>query len=127
MVRTISSAGYHVGQPRHAVSDSPAGIPYTPDQIVEAGEDRLLLLSFATQSDSGTAEKKIPYEVMCLANALKSNGSRYAGAILVLGGDGWTLREFFTDGRLMMWLRGCDGVRVMSEDSFMDALGKHEI
>jgi hypothetical protein len=50
------------------------------------------------QQTSGTAEQKVPFEVMCLADAVQSNLAD--AAYLVLGGDGWTLRDYYVSGAL---------------------------
>jgi len=43
------------------------------------------LISMKWQQVSGTAEQKVPFEVICLIEALKNNGGRYSKAYLVLG------------------------------------------
>jgi hypothetical protein len=42
-------------------------------------------VSLKWQQVGGTAEQKVPFEVMCLADAVRAGH-----AYLVLGGDGWT-------------------------------------
>ena len=63
------------------------------------------LVSLKWQQTSGTAEQKVPYEAMCLLKAALSDPDRYAKAYLVLGGPGWTLRDFYTEGGLLGFLR----------------------
>ena len=48
------------------------------------------------QEASGTAEQKVPFDVMCLADALQEGS--YGKAYLVLGGPGWTLRDWYVSG-----------------------------
>jgi hypothetical protein len=67
------------------------------DAIAEKG-GRTWLISMKWQQVGGTAEQKVPFEVICLAEAL-SDGT-YDGAYLVLGGNGWTLRDFYIKGGL---------------------------
>ena len=65
----------------------------------------------------GTAEQKVPFEVMCLADAVTGgHGSR---AFLVLGGDGWKLRDYFTSGKLAEHLIHADLVRVVTLEAFI--------
>ena len=59
------------------------------------------LISLKWQQTSGTAEQKVPYEAMCLIQAVLAEPERYEQAYLVLGGPSWTLRDFFTDGGLL--------------------------
>jgi hypothetical protein len=61
---------------------------------------RGFLLSLKWQQTSGTAEQKVPYEAMCLIQAVLSEPERYEKAYLVLGGPSWTLRDFYTVGLL---------------------------
>ncbi len=51
------------------------------------------------QQVSGTAEQKVPFEAMCLAEAVRTS-TMYTRAYLVLGGMGWKLRDFFVGGGL---------------------------
>ncbi len=51
------------------------------------------------QQVSGTAEQKVPFEAMCLAEAARTS-TTYTRAYLVLGGMGWKLRDFFVGGGL---------------------------
>lgn len=60
------------------------------------------LVSLKWQQTGGTAEQKVPFEVMCLADAVRAGfGAR---AYLVLGGDGWSLRNYYTSGALAIIL-----------------------
>src|ERR1700722_15836262 len=63
-----------------------------------------ILVSSKWQQTSGTAEEKVPYEVMCLAEAMKDN-SEIKSAYVVLGGDGWSLRDFYTSGGLEKFMQ----------------------
>ena len=67
------------------------------DAIATRGDDRILV-SLRWQQTGGTAEQKVPFEVMCLADA--ATAGHAVRAFLVLGGDGWKLRDYFTSGKL---------------------------
>ena len=60
------------------------------DAVVEK-DGRKFLLSLKWQQVSGTAEQKVPFEVICLIEALEDG--KYEKAYVVLGGEGWTLRD----------------------------------
>ena len=63
-------------------------------QLFQESNDKHILVSLKWQQTSGTAEQKVPFEVMCLSDAVRDgHGDR---AHLVLGGDGWTLRDYYT-------------------------------
>lgn len=75
------------------------------------------LISLKWQQNSGTAEQKVPYEVMCLAEEMKTGN--YAVAYLVLGGGGWTLRDFYTSGALKNHVMHADQVEVITLEAFV--------
>jgi len=61
------------------------------------------------QQGSGTAEQKVPFEAMCLAEAVLTSQDRYHKAYLMLGSGGWKLRDFFVGGDLERCLRHSNG------------------
>ena len=69
---------------------------------VAKGDGSRFLISMKWQQTAGTAEQKVPFEVICLHQAVL-NGSGQK-AFLVLGGEGWTLRNFYTSGGLEQFL-----------------------
>ncbi|HEY6358523.1 MAG TPA: PD-(D/E)XK nuclease superfamily protein [Vicinamibacterales bacterium] len=85
--------------------------------VVAEKDGRKILLSLKWQQVSGTAEQKVPFEVICLLDAL-GNGL-YDRAYLVLGGEGWTLRPFFTSGGLKRFLVNADHVDVVTLEGFV--------
>jgi hypothetical protein len=54
----------------------------------------------------------MPFEVMCLADAVTAGHA--VRAFLVLGGDGWRLRDYFTSGKLSEHLIHAALVRVVT-------------
>jgi hypothetical protein len=66
---------------------------------------------------SGTAEQKVPFEVISLAEAVLSG--EHASAYLVLGGEGWKLRGFYVSGALGKHLVHADKVRIMTLETFV--------
>jgi diketogulonate reductase-like aldo/keto reductase len=77
------------------------------------------LISLKWQQVGGTAEQKVPFEVICLAESLRSVPQLFNAAYLVLGGEGWTLREFYTGGGLEKYLKDADRVKVVTLESFI--------
>jgi hypothetical protein len=86
------------------------------DAVAEK-DGRRFLVSVKWQQVSGTAEQKVPFEVICLAEALETG--EFEKAYLVLGGEGWTLRDFYTSGRLRKHLVNSDKVEVVTLESFV--------
>ena len=94
------------------------------DALAQKGTDRILV-SLKWQQTGGTAEQKVPFEVMCLADSVRDmNAER---AYLVLGGDGWTLRDYFTSGRLADHLIHAALVRVVTLEAFIRLANNGEL
>lgn len=75
------------------------------------------LVSMKWQQVSGTAEQKVPFEVICLADSVLSG--QFAKAYLVLGGEGWKLRTFYTGGGLKSHLAHADKVDILTLEAFV--------
>lgn len=86
------------------------------DAVAEKDAEKILV-SLKWQQVGGTAEQKVPFEVICLAEAVRIE--QHAKAYLVLGGDGWTLRNFYTSGELHKYLVDCDKVQILTLERFV--------
>jgi len=82
-------------------------------------DDKKFLISLKWQQVSGTAEQKIPYEIICLLKALKDSNDSYSKAYLVLGGEGWTMRNFYVEGGLNEYLQGTENVKIVTFENFI--------
>ena len=80
------------------------------------------LISVKWQQVSGTAEQKVPFEVICLIDALRAGS--FKRAYVVLGGEGWTLRDFYTAGGLKKYLVDSDNVEVTRLEAFVARANK---
>ena len=78
-----------------------------------------ILVSLKWQQTSGTAEQKVPFEVICLAEAIRSSEGRYRKAYLVLGGGGWKLRHFYVSGGLAEYLHHSELVSIVDLETFI--------
>ena len=99
--------GERLGVARHRV-----------DVLAEDSKARRFLISLKWQQVSGTAENKIPFEVISLAHA-RIVDERFYRAYLVLGGDGWRYKEFYLSGGLDQHLRNPELVNIVSLDEFV--------
>ena len=88
-------------------------------------DGRKYLVSLKWQQTGGTAEQKVPFEVMCLAYEMQTD--KYADAYLVLGGDGWTLRDFYISGALKDHLTHGDLVQVLTLETFVGRANRGEL
>ena len=85
--------------------------------IVASKENERIVISLKWQQASGTAEQKVPYEFMCLADVLAKDDS-IQKAYIVIGGDGWTKHKFFLND-LNDWVNTDEFVDVVRLDSFV--------
>ena len=89
------------------------------DLVAYNAQGEGFLVSMKWQQTSGTAEQKVPYEALCLIQAVLDEPLRYRRAYLVLGGPAWTLRDFFTDGSLLSLLRHQDLISIVTLEAFV--------
>lgn len=87
--------------------------------------DETVLISLKWQQTSGTAEQKVPFEVMCLADAVRAGLAQRA--YLVLGGDGWKLRDYFVSGQMAEHLVHADLVKVLTLEAFIRMANNSEL
>ncbi|SRR5216684_3460953 len=85
--------------------------------VVAEKDGRRLLVSMKWQQVSGTAEQKVPFEIICLLEALDSG--EFQKAFLVLGGEGWSLRNFYIGDGLKQYLAYADKVEILTLESFV--------
>jgi hypothetical protein len=86
--------------------------------VVAEKDERRILISLKWQQSSGTAEQKVPFEVMCLAESVL-DGDKFDVAYLVLGGEGWKLRTFYVGGGLKSHLVHGDKVNIITLEAFV--------
>lgn len=95
------------------------------DVVAQDAEGRTYLVSLKWQQVSGTTEQKVPFEVMCLADAvLKGKCDK---AYLVLGGDGWTLDEYYLSDQLREHLRHAELVNIVTLNGFIAKADQGEL
>lgn len=121
----LKHGGYDVAKPKEPIGQRLGGGRHFVD-LVATKDGESILVSLKWQQTSGTAEQKIPYEVMCLADAIASSQGKIVRGYVVLGGDGWSLREFYVAGGLDRFLRGCESVKVVSMETFVGVANKGE-
>ena len=116
MVLPALDRGGYVWRVQVETGTRPGGRRHQVDAIAaKDGDD--VLVSLKWQQTSGTAEQKVPFEVMCLADAVRAG--KATRAYLVLGGDGWTLRDYFTSGKLSEHLIHAALVQVITLEAFV--------
>jgi PD-(D/E)XK nuclease superfamily domain len=101
------------------IGKRPGGGRHKVDYVVSKQDGNPILLSVKGQSTGGTAEQKVAFEVISLIKALKNNNGKYSKAYIVLGGEGWKLRDFYVHGGLDEYLRDGGLVKIMTLESFV--------
>src|SRR6266850_4501268 len=97
MVLPALKRGGYAYETQVKVGKRPGGGTHKVDAVAQKGGEKILV-SLKWQQVVGTAEQKVPFEIICLAEEVKSG--HFNKAYLVLGGEGWKLRSFYTGGGL---------------------------
>ena len=116
MILPSLTRGGYLARSQVTTGVRPGGGAHKVDAVAEK-DGMAVIISLKWQQSSGTAEQKVPFEVMCLADAVRRNLA--ARAYLVLGGTGWKLRDYFTSGALKEHLVHANLVRVVSLEEFI--------
>jgi len=116
MILPALERGGYSYQKQVNIGQRPGGGRHVVDAIAQK-DGKKWLVSLKWQQVGGTAEQKVPFEVISLAEAVLSG--QYAAAYLVLGGEGWTLRDFYIGGGLKHHLVHGDKVSIVTLEAFV--------
>jgi len=116
MILPALQLGGYSYQTQVLVGQRLGGRNHRVDAIAEKEGERILV-SLKWQQVGGTAEQKVPFEVLCLISAIRTGN--FKRAYVVLGGEGWTLRDFYTAGGLREYLIGSESVEAVTLESFI--------
>ena len=112
----LANGGYYY-ETQVLIGERPNGRRHFLDVLAKDDDDNEYLVSLKWQQVSGTAEQKVPYEIICLAEAIQKEPGRKA--YLVLGGSGWSLRDYFLAGGLNRHLAHADLVTLIDLENFV--------
>lgn len=87
--------------------------------VVATKGDEEIIISLKWQQTSGTAEQKVPFEAICLIEAVQDPENKATKAYLVLGGAGWKLRDFYTGGGLDKYITDPEKISIVSLEQFV--------
>jgi hypothetical protein len=97
-----------------------SGKKHRVDALITLPSGLLVPLSLKWQEVSGTAEEKVPYEVIKLIHAVKQSAEQYPYAYLVLAGEGWSsIKSFYLQGGLKDYIIDYQIVRILTLDAFI--------
>jgi hypothetical protein len=106
------------------IGTRPGGRKHYADVIAEK-DGRRIIVSVKNQQVGGTAEEKVPWEVICQMHAVKEYG--YDKAYIVLGGIGWTLRDFYVGGGLLQYIPHRPQVEIVTLEQFLAIASKGKL
>jgi hypothetical protein len=95
--------------------------------VVARKGDESFLISLKWQQTSGTAEEKVPFEVICLMDAIQKNNGLHKRAYLVLGGDGWKLRNFYISNEFKKYIPFSNHVTILTLESFIAVANRAQL
>lgn len=119
MILPALARGHYECQKQVIVGVRPGGRIHKVDIVAQSPSKEQILVSLKWQQVSGTAEQKVPFEVISLVQAIRHSEGKYTRAYLVLGGLGWKLREFYLSGGLLTHLVNAELVRIVSLEDFV--------
>jgi len=119
MITAALTSGGYEWRSQVAIGSRPGGGRHVVDFVVRDGRHRRYLISVKWQQTSGTAEQKVPFEAICLAEAIRKEPHQYDGAYLVLGGAGRRLRRYYTEGGLDAHLKHSALVQIVTLEGFV--------
>ena len=119
--------GYTV-QPQKVIGEKIGGGNHRVDMVARSPDGRTSLISLKWQQTSGTAQEKVPFEVIKLIDAVRKSNGTYQHAHLVLGGEGWTpqLKDFYVNGGLAAFIRGCELISIHTLEKFIALVNRQE-
>ena len=79
------------------------------------------------QQVGGTAEQKVPFELICLIDIMIRQPDKFHAAYLVLGGTGWSLRDFYIAGGLNDYIKRTELVTILDLEHFVAKANKGEL
>jgi len=111
------------------IPPSISGGRHLPGKVIEAPDKRWLILSKKWQETPGTAEQKVPFEVIKLIDAIRNSNGKFPYAYLILGGEGWTvkLKAFYLVGGLNQYINGYELVRIVNSNQFLTLVNRNKL
>jgi hypothetical protein len=97
-----------------------AGRKHRADVVIAISEATKIIVSVKWQQVSGSADEKVPYEVIKLIHAVKNSNGEIPYAYIVIAGPGWSsLKEFYLKHGLRPDINDYALVKIVSLDDFI--------
>jgi hypothetical protein len=97
------------------------------DVVASDSSGRNYLISLKWQQTSGTAEQKVPFEMICRAEAMMAGEGKYCRSIHSPWWQWLELRDFYVGGGLNKHLTSADKVRVLTLEDFVGRANKGQL
>ncbi|HEY7777930.1 MAG TPA: PD-(D/E)XK nuclease superfamily protein, partial [Nitrososphaeraceae archaeon] len=110
--------GGYLFEVRKNIGLRPTGRRHYVD-VVARKDNQSILISSKWQQVGGTVEQKIPFEVICLIEALKNITPKFDKAYIVLGGEGMSIRDFYINGGLNKYIPDAIIVNIVTLEKFV--------
>ncbi len=103
-------------QKQQIVGTKPGGGRHRADLIGMRPNGTKFLVSLKWQQTAGSAEEKIPFEVIKLLHTLRENAAVYDKAYVVVGGDGFNpgLVDFYLSEEFRSYIRESEKIEVLT-------------
>ena len=111
------------------IPPSISGGKHRPDKVIETPDGHWLILSKKWQETTGTAEQKVPFEVIKLIDTINNSNKKFPYAYLILGGEGWNprLKDFYLKGGLNPYINGHHLVHIVNSDQFLTLVNRNKL
>lgn len=102
-------------QKQVVVGTKPCGGKHKADIVAMRPNGSKFLVSLKWQQTAGSAEEKVPFEVIKLLHTLRENAS-YDKAYIVIGGDGFSagLVEFYLSEEFRSYIRESQKIEILT-------------
>jgi len=107
------------------VGTKPGGGKHRADLVGMRPNGTRFLVSLKWQQTAGSAEEKVPFEVIKLLHALRENPA-YDKAYIVIGGDGFSasLVEFYLSEEFRSYVRESEKIEILTLNDVMARANK---
>jgi DNA adenine methylase len=126
MVQHALDLGGYQSSSQIVIGTRLGGRKHKVDRIAEKNGETFLI-SLKWQQGGGTAEQKVAFEVICLMDAVRNSSGKFKKAYLVLGGEGWSLRDFYVSGGLEQYLKHSELVKIATLEQFVALANKGKL
>ena len=106
---------------QQVVGTKPGGGRHRADIVGMRPNGSKFLVSLKWQQTAGSAEEKIPFEVIKLLHALRENPASFDKAYIVIGGDGFNpgLVEFYLSEEFRSYVRQSEKIEILTLNDFI--------